>query len=1524
MKKTNKWFGLKIALGAIATLTPLAALTACSTTKEDNSINKAEIALASKVLNVKDGTLQGFKTTASKEQISEYLKEGKLVIPNGLGINKIGAHAFSSNVQDPVTEVVIKANVTEIGKFAYYGLKSLTTVTFEDGISSSTLQHICEGAFAGCEKLTRFSFPKNVAKIDLHAFAGCKALGELDFSNMTLDKILALELGDNVFDAGSTTGKIVLPAATQKTDENNIKAGVIRSNLFAAGLEVSKPTVEEITSNTYSWKISLGNTVWAEQKYFPIPRKYLTYENAAKSILLGINAKYASAINKCNTLYIDSNTENFAVDEHGDITFDLLNEFSRRSQRTNIKYLWIDDNGITSVPHEMCTNNNSETFKTPIEGVRLPVTSNITIGEKAFAGCDKLTTVNINDATKLTTIGKDAFNLDTSLTKFSIIKTDGSQNILSPTEKLTVIQDHAFQGCTSIAGIKLWNPANIANFSIGEQTFKDCTGVKTLDISGLTYEWVPSEEEHATGTFVSAWMNIGGKNIFEGFHEPTDTEKANYKVLLPKSVPLDDFAGLAPGETVKTEWVNHENSGFYWMNSHQSDTLFNWTYTEDSVLKGGSRSITLNDAKAAGTDGDKVWLIDIGGGQSVLATGLAMVDGSTVPSWLKLTDGNVNWTATTDAKTPGSYKFYVTAELTNGRTVKSPLIEIIVPTPAITFNNDSWENVVTWSNKGLEELKNHYGLDTFVGQTRTVTVNTQKHTVRVIGENHDVLTNKSDKATLTFEFVNPICDRDGYGLATLWNDTNSANINVDYLNSTLRYNLTKKGTPATSSYKYWFVKNGFVEDDGTTNDGTKHSTTYSGKSVLDMIAAGEPALANGLQSVKKEVGIYNSASNTWSKATYDDKLFLPTVTEITKETTTHHHMDEGSIYKYYEDHDDASSRIKKHINTTTYIDRSDIAGGETLYPSSFSNQLNYAGSTTAASQGASRYWLNSPCTDNNIAAFGANCSGVIGAFQSTSTVQAMSVAPCFCIGAVPSTHTIAKNVTNGTASGATTITEGQTATVTITPNTGYHLPDTVTVTGAQHTYAKDTGVITLSNPTSDVTITATCPSDAPVATDFATDPWSTINYYANLGSTALCNAYGKESINDFVGLTRKVTINGLEHQVRVVDVCHDEIANADKVATLTFQFDNYICDANGNSMATYIFDKITKPDVPFTDYANSTIQATLNGSTTNSDIVWYTQGATSRIAAGSDNKSVIEMMSSSIPANYIQTVAKENWYSDTSTDTFPAKLFLPSATELGFNDSTTKTEGTVYKWIKDERDAGRGAAAIIKTQLVNASDSSSTPLSEETEGGKYNYAGTRSSTTLKSAMYSWIRSLNVQQSPEPAGANCSYNMIWNRGSSSPVAKNSWKGSMAALPIAPCFCMGQSEKQHTYTLVPSPDATYTLNYTYVKSSGFVGLYTWEAAPQAIVFRIERDGTSFSPQSATWTFVKPSEEPEPLKDRVVNYNDGIVKIEGCNSGYGNPDQLNNQKIDYTIQVSFVDSEGNPQNLEMPFYIQTHKTN
>ncbi len=70
------------------------------------------------------------------------------------------------------------------------------------------------------------------------------------------------------------------------------------------------------------------------------------------------------------------------------------------------------------------------------------------------------------------------------------------------------------------------------------------------------------------------------------------------------------------------------------------------------------------------------------------------------------------------------------------------------------------------------------------------------------------------------------------------------------------------------------------------------------------------------------------------------------------------------------------------------------------------------------------------------------------------------------------TYTVTFNGTNVTSDGESSVTEGETYTATLTAAEGYTLPETVIVTGGTADYNKETGALSITDITGDVTITA--------------------------------------------------------------------------------------------------------------------------------------------------------------------------------------------------------------------------------------------------------------------------------------------------------------------------------------------------------------------------------------------------------------------------------------------------------------------
>lgn len=125
------------------------------------------------------------------------------------------------------------------------------------------------------------------------------------------------------------------------------------------------------------------------------------------------------------------------------------------------------------------------------------------------------------------------------------------------------------------------------------------------------------------------------------------------------------------------------------------------------------------------------------------------------------------------------------------------------------------------------------------------------------------------------------------------------------------------------------------------------------------------------------------------------------------------------------------------------------------------------------------------------------------------------------------------------------------------------------------------------------------------AESFINDSWKTVCYYAKKGLDKLHKAYEADcnANTDFpgtlIGLERKVTINGLEHTVKVVGEEQDYLDEKhEKPVTLTFQFTNLISGTNKKLLSTFWQGGDQQINA---HYWNSTLNDALNST---EDVEW--------------------------------------------------------------------------------------------------------------------------------------------------------------------------------------------------------------------------------------------------------------------------------------------------------------------------------
>ena len=166
------------------------------------------------------------------------------------------------------------------------------------------------------------------------------------------------------------------------------------------------------------------------------------------------------------------------------------------------------------------------------------VPKEVTIGNYAFEGCNKLGG-DISLSYK-TNIGSYAFAGCKNLKSISLIPprkwdvTVPSQR--DPGQRL-VIHDHAFDGCTGLESVELYNTAYI-----GDYAFKGCTGIISLKLPDIMITKLDS-----TGGFYA------GVSVFEGCTGIKDVELPCFYEIPDEPHPIPDsfFKGCTSLESVR-------------------------------------------------------------------------------------------------------------------------------------------------------------------------------------------------------------------------------------------------------------------------------------------------------------------------------------------------------------------------------------------------------------------------------------------------------------------------------------------------------------------------------------------------------------------------------------------------------------------------------------------------------------------------------------------------------------------------------------------------------------------------------------------------------------------------------------------------------------------------------------------------------------------------------------------------------------------------------------------------------------
>lgn len=414
--------------------------------------------------------------------------EANIVIP--ANIQEIGAGAFNGaqNLKQVVFENTAQkpSALTTIGKNAFKGT-ALTQIKFPEIV----LQTIGESAFEGCKELAELTLPSSLTTLNNSAFKGCTKISSLTLTNTTTT------VGSNVFAGCTSLTKVELPEGLTFTGNGEFSD-------CTALVDVTLPsTMETIGDNTFKQcsaikNITLPDSVTAlgsSAFYKCSGLTTIKYSNNLKEIKdnafydcynllsnefpdtlekIGANAFYNCQ--KFNNLTIPANVttigaaafkECYGIDI---LTISGNNLTSCGSGIFNscvLKEVHFPE-GITIIPAHLF---DQATFATDCV-MTIPNTVK-EVGESAFGGSTSspvnLTFIVFEQGIQLEKIGKSAFKYCTALENFTIPETTQE------------IGASAFEGCKKLSAIEI--PENVT--SIGASAFSGCSVLTNITYNAI-------------------------------------------------------------------------------------------------------------------------------------------------------------------------------------------------------------------------------------------------------------------------------------------------------------------------------------------------------------------------------------------------------------------------------------------------------------------------------------------------------------------------------------------------------------------------------------------------------------------------------------------------------------------------------------------------------------------------------------------------------------------------------------------------------------------------------------------------------------------------------------------------------------------------------------------------------------------------------------------------------------------------------------------------------------------------------